>query len=78
MVFTFRERKGLWKLIGNKPLVYLHIGEPLLPDLDIPRNDAIEKLHKEAYHIMQVMAGVNPGDPTYNTNQDIDSYKKTM
>ena len=78
MVFTFRERKGLWKLIGNKPLVDLHIGEPLLPDLDIPRNDAIEKLHKEAYHIMQVMAGVNPGDPTYNTNQDIETYKKTM
>jgi len=78
MVFTFRERKGLWKLIGNKPLVDLHIGDPLFPDKSLSPVEAIDKLHKEAYHIMQVMAGVNPGDPTYNTDQNIENYKKTM
>ena len=78
LVFTFRERKGLWKLIGNKPLVDLHIGEPIFPDKTISSKDAIDKLHKEAYHIMQVMAGINPGDPTYNTDQNIENYKKTM
>ena len=78
LTFTFRERKGLWKLIGKKPLVDLHIGDPLLPDTSLSVKEATDKMHKEAYHIMQVMAGVNPGDPTYNEDQNIDNYKKTM
>lgn len=78
MSISFRPRKGLWKLIGKKPLADLHIGEPLIPDMSLPMEEAIDKLHKDAYHIMQVMNGINPGDPTYNTNQDIDTYVKTM
>jgi hypothetical protein len=35
-------------------------------------------MHEEAYHIMQVMAGVNPGDPTYNVDQTPAHYQKTM
>jgi hypothetical protein len=27
---------------------------------------------------MQVMNGINPGDPTYNTDLDINNYKKTL
>jgi 1-acyl-sn-glycerol-3-phosphate acyltransferase len=77
-VFTYRKRTGLWKLFGKNPLVNLHVGEPILPDLTLDKKEAIDKLHKEAYHIMQVMAGINPDDPTYNTNQNIDEYKKTM
>ena len=77
-VFTYRKRTGLWKLFGKNPLVNLHVGEPILPDLTLDKKEAIDKLHKEAYHIMQVMAGINPNDPTYNTNQNIDEYKKTM
>ncbi len=78
MSISFRPRKGLWKLIGKKPLADLHIGDPLFPDKTLPLNEAIEKIHKEAYHIMQVMNGINPGDVTYNTNQNIENYKKTM
>lgn len=78
MSISFRPRKGLWKLIGKKPLADLHIGDPLFPDKTLPLNEAIEKMHKEAYHIMQVMNGINPGDPTYNTDQNIENYKKTM
>ena len=77
-VFTFRPRKGIWKLFGKKPFVDLWVGEPILPDTTLDKKEAIEKLHKETYHIMQVMAGINPGDPTYNTNQNIDEYVKTM
>jgi len=44
----------------------------------LPTPDAIDKLHKEAYHVMQVMNGIKPGDPTYNTDQNIDTYQKTM
>ena len=78
ITFSFRPRKGLWKLFGNRPLVDLNIGKPILPDKTLPTNEAIDKLHKEAYHIMQVMCGINPGDPTYNTNQNIETYQKTM
>ena len=78
LTISFRPRKGLWKLIGKKPLVDIHVGEPLLVDTSLPKEEAIDKLHKEAYHIMQVMNGINPGDPTYNLNQNIDEYIKTM
>ncbi|MGM9858289.1 MAG: lysophospholipid acyltransferase family protein [Bacilli bacterium] len=78
ITLSFRKRTGIYKLFGKKPCVDLHIGDPLLPDLSLPINDAIDKLHKEAYHIMQVMNGINPGDPTYNTDQNILHYQKTM
>lgn len=78
ITLSFRLRKGLYKLFGKTPLVDLHIGNPLFPDKSLPVNEAIDKLHKEAYHIMQVMNGINPGDPTYNTDQNIDNYIKTM
>ena len=78
ITLSFRERKGLYKLFGKAPLVDLNIGNPLFPDANLSENEAAEKLHKEAYHIMQVMNGINQGDPTYNVDQNIFNYKKTM
>jgi 1-acyl-sn-glycerol-3-phosphate acyltransferase len=78
ITMSFRPRKGLWKLMGKSPLVDLHIGKPLFPDQNLSQGEAIDKLHKEAYHIMQVMNGINPGDATYNVDQNIDNYVKTM
>ena len=78
ITLSFRERKGLTRIFTKKPCVDLHIGEPLYADTTLPQQEAIDKLHAEAYHVMQVMNGINPGDPTYNTDQNIDNYKKTM
>ena len=78
MSISFRPRKGLWKLLGKKPLADLHIGDPILVDTSLPMEETMDKIHKEAYHVMQVMNGINPGDPTYNIDQNIDNYKKTM
>ncbi|MBQ9731390.1 MAG: 1-acyl-sn-glycerol-3-phosphate acyltransferase [Bacilli bacterium] len=78
ITISFRPRKGLWKLLGKNPCADLHVGEPILPDMNVTMDEAIDKLHKEAYHTMQVMNGINPGDPTYNENQNIDEYIKTM
>ena len=78
IAFSFRPRKGIAKWFGKTPLVDLHIGEPLFPDKTLPIPEAIDKLHAEAYHTVQVLAGINPGDPTYNTDQNIDNYQKTM
>ena len=76
MAISFRERKGIFKYTGKKPLPTLHIGEPILPDLSLPLDEAIDKMHKEAYHVMQGLVGIYPGDPRYNTNQDINTWKK--
>lgn len=78
LTFTFRPRKGIWKIFSKNPFVDLHIGDPLYPDTTLSIPDAVDKLHAQTYHVMQVMCGINPGDPTYNTDQNIDNYVKTM
>ena len=78
ITMSFRSRKGIMKWFGKTPLVDLHIGEPLFPDLSLPPQEAMDKMHKEAYHVMQAMNGIHPGDPTYNVDQNIETYKKTM
>lgn len=75
---SFRPRTGLLKLFGKGPLVDLHIAEPLYADSSLPPRAAADDLRARAYHIMQEMNGVHPGDPSYNTDQCIDNYKKTM
>ncbi len=78
LTFSFRPRKGLWKLIGKSPLVDLNIGDPIFHDKDLPKHDAISKMQQDTYQIMQSMNGIHPGDPTYNTNLNIETYQKTM
>ena len=69
ITMSFRPRKGIMKLLGKKPLVDLHIGEPLYADLSLPKKEAVAKLHAETYHVMQVMNGITPDSPTYRTYQ---------
>ena len=78
IVMTFRKRRGITKWFTKKPQVDLHIGEPMFHDKTLDDREAAQKMHEEAYHIMQVMAGVNPGDPTYNVDQTPSHYQKTM
>ena len=75
---SFRERKGIFKLFGKAPCVDLHVGEPLYVDKALSQAEAIDKLHAEAYHVVQGLVGVKLGDKNYNTDQNIDTYKKTM
>ena len=78
ITLSFRPRKGLWKLIGKTPLVDLNIGDPLFHDKALPKLEAVKKLQQEAYHTLQVMNGIHPGDPTYNTDLEPVNYQKTM
>ena len=78
ITMSFRKRRGITRLFTKNPAVDLHIGEPLFADKNLPPQQAAQKLHAEVYHVMQVMNGINPGDPTYNTDQNIDNYVKTM
>ena len=78
LCFSFRPRKGLWKLLGKSPLVDLHIGDPIYPDSTLSQPEATNKLHAEAYHILQTMAGLTPDHPNYRIQQDLEHYEKTM
>ena len=75
---SFRPRKGFRKIFGKGPFVDLHICEPLYADKSLTPRDAACELRARAYKIMQQMNGINPGDPTYNEDQNIDNYRKTM
>ena len=75
---SFRPRKGFRKIFGKGPFVDLHVSEPIYADKSLDYREAALDLRARAYHIMQVMNGINPGDPTYNVDQNIDNYKKTM
>ncbi len=78
ITMSFRPRKGFRKIFGKGPFVDLHVGEPLFADPALPPRVAAEDLRAKAYHIMQGMNGIHPGDPTYNEDQCIENYKKTM
>ena len=75
---SFRPRKGFRKIFGKGPFVDLHIAEPMYADKSLPPRKAADELRARAYKIMQEMNGIMPGDPTYNEDQNIDNYKKTM
>jgi len=78
ITFSFRPRKGLWRLIGKSPLADLHIGDPLFYDKSLPKSAAVQKMQQDAYRIMQEMNGIRPGDPTYATDLDPENYQSTM
>ncbi len=75
---SFRPRRGFLKLFGKGPCVDLHVGEPLWADNTLAPAAAAEDMRARAYHVMQVMNGIAPDAPTYNTDQDATHYKKTM
>ena len=75
---SFRPRRGLCKIFGWGPCVDLHVAEPIYADKSLPPRKAAEELRARAYKIMQEMNGIYPGDPTYNEDQNIDNYKKTI
>ena len=35
-------------------------------------------MQQDAYHILQGMNGIHPGDPTYSTDLNLETYQKTM
>lgn len=78
ITFSFRPRRGLWKLLGKSPLVDLNIGDPICHDKSLPKLEAVKKMQRDAYHIMQAMNGIHPGAPTYNTDLNPETYQKTM
>ena len=75
---SFRKRKGIRRIFGKGPFVDLHIAEPIYADPTLPPREAANELRLRTSRIMQHMNGIDPGDPTYNEDQDISHYQKTM
>ena len=78
ITMSFRPRTGYRKLFGKAPFVDLHVGEPLYADKSLSAREAAEELQRRTYRIMQQMNGINPGDATYNEDQNVETYQKTM
>lgn len=49
LAISYRPAKGIYRLFkGKYPLCTISIGEPLLPDLSLPKDEAVEKLRLQA------------------------------
>lgn len=66
----FRKRKGLWRLLGKKPLVTLEILQPIYPNKELAKKQAIEDLQQRSHAAMKVVIDAHSFDnPRY---QDIE------
>ncbi|MEG2015149.1 MAG: lysophospholipid acyltransferase family protein [Clostridia bacterium] len=78
MAFSFRPLTGIHKLFHKRPLVNFCIGEPIYPDLTLPKPTAVDKLCHLAHDEVCRLAGINPEDNIYpaifNNNDRIDYY----
>ena len=59
-VITYRKRKGVYRLFGNKsePLMTLTVGEPLLPDKARSRKEEVDGMRIKLHAQMEQMAGI--------------------
>ena len=67
MVITFRPRTGWRKLFRDSgPLLTIHVGDPIVPDLGAPRKEETARLCDLAHKTMLDMAGIvsNPWPPS--------------
>ena len=60
MVYSYRERKGLYRLFGSKntPCMTLHIGEPIFFDKNANRKEELLRVGTIAHKKMEQMAGI--------------------
>ena len=59
MVITYRPRTGWRKLFSkDAPLLTIHVGDPILPDLTAPRKEEAARLRNVAHQAMLDMAGI--------------------
>ncbi len=59
LVITFRPRTGWRKLFSkDEPLVTIHVGDPIIPNLDTPRKEEVARMRDLAHQSMLDMAGI--------------------
>ena len=59
LVISFRPRTGWRKLFGKgEPLLTIHVGDPIVPDLNVPRKAEVARIRDLAHQTMLDMAGI--------------------
>lgn len=59
MVISYRERTGLYKYFAkNKPLYTITIGEPMYPNMELPRKESVDEMRDRVHAKMVEMAGI--------------------
>ena len=59
MVITFRPRTGWRKLFGKEePLLTIHVGDPIVPNLQVSRKEEASRMRDLAHKAMLDMAGI--------------------
>ncbi len=60
LAISYRDPKGLHKLFGKKkPMITLTIGDPLMADKSLPKNEAVEKLCKKCHETTKALSNQN-------------------
>lgn len=76
--FSYREPKGLNKLIHKQGMFTFHVGEPLYIDKSLPRIEAIQDLTKRLHEEVCRLAGIDPEEniypPVFDNTRRIDYY----
>lgn len=78
LAFSYRETKGINKLFHKRPLLTIHIGEPLYINKELERIDAINDLTIRLHQAVCKLAGFEEGEniyePIFNNSKRIDYY----
>ncbi len=76
--FSYREPKGLLKLIYKQGMFTFNVGEPLFIDKSLPKNEAVIDLTKRAHEACCRLAGIapeeNPYPPVFKDSKRVDYY----
>ncbi|MCR5694957.1 MAG: 1-acyl-sn-glycerol-3-phosphate acyltransferase [Clostridia bacterium] len=63
--FSYREPKGLLKLIYPSGMFTFSIGEPLYPDKSLPKTESVKDLTVRAHQSVCRLAGIEPSENIY-------------
>lgn len=78
LAFSYREPKGICKLIWRRPWLTLHIGEPIYRDPELNKVEAAKDLTRRAHAEVCHLAGIDPEEniyePLYQNSERIDYY----
>lgn len=59
MIISFRPRTGWRKLfLKDEPLLTIHVGDPIVPDLTVPRKEEASRMRDVAHKTMLDLAGI--------------------
>ena len=59
MVITYRKRTGLYKFFKkDEPLYNITIGEPIFPDMSLPRKESVDEMRDRVHAKMVELAGI--------------------